>query len=86
MSSSLFRNGSSQQRPQIRGNSRLGNVGQIADIVRTLKNGNPQEIVSNLAKTNPQFARFYEANKDKSVEQVLRDNGVDLGTIMSILK
>lgn len=86
MSSSLFRNGSSQQRPQTRGNSRLGNVGQIADIVRTLKNGNPQEIVSNLAKSNPQFAQFYAANKDKSVEQILRDNGVDFSTIMNLLK
>ena len=83
MSSSLFRPSS---QPPRRGNSLFGTAGQIGDVVRALKNGDPQEIASNLIKTNPEFAKFYEANKDKSVEQLLRDNGVNLDTIMRFLK
>lgn len=83
MSSSLFR-ASGQQ--SSRGNSIFGGLGQINDVVRMLKSGNPQEFAENLIKTNPEFARFYEANKDKSVEQLLRDNGVKLDTIMQLLK
>lgn len=39
-----------------------------------------------MIKQNPEFARFYAANKDKSMEDLLRDNGVDLGTIIKLLK
>lgn len=62
------------------------NFAQIANIVRMLKSGNPEQIAQSLMQQNPQFKAFVEANKGKSPEQVARENGVDFNQIMGMMR
>jgi signal-transduction protein with cAMP-binding, CBS, and nucleotidyltransferase domain len=43
-----------------------------------LNGKNPDELFKQLMQNNPQFRQFYEANKDKTPEQIAKENGIDL--------
>ena len=61
-------------------------IGNLSQLLSMLKSGNPQDIAMRLAQSNPDFAKFLDANKGKSVDQLMRDYGVDIGSIMNILR
>lgn len=54
----------------------------LGDIVRMLRNGNPQQMAANLMQNNPKFRAFVESNRGKTPEQVAQEHGVNLNEIM----
>lgn len=68
-----------------RPNSPMNNMGKIQQIMGMLRGGNPAEIAANLARQNPQFAQFVEANKNKTVEQLAQEYGIDMNMLRSLM-
>lgn len=65
------------------GNNRPNNVAQL---VQMLRGGNPQAMFDQMMQSNPQFAQFVNSNKGKSVEQIARDYGVDIGMLQQLIR
>lgn len=59
-----------------------GRMNQAMNMLRMMKNGNPEQIAQNLMQSNPQFRAFVEANRGKTPQQVAQEHGVDLGQLM----
>lgn len=76
MASSLFHN--NQQQPQ------KNNLNGIMQMIQSIQN--PQAMAQNLMNSNPQFKSFIEQNKNKSVDQIAKENGIDLSALSSLLK
>lgn len=51
-----------------------------------LQQGNPEQIAQQMLQNNPQFKQFMDMNKGKTPEQVAKENGIDLNTIMGQFK
>lgn len=60
-------------------------VSNLSGIVKMLKS-DPDQAFNAMLNNNPQFADFYNKNKDKPIEQVAREYNIDLGAIKSILR
>lgn len=69
---------------QMMGNSSQNN--SMLSMIKMLKSGNPQQIAQAMMQQNPQFAAFMQQNKGKTPEQVAKENGIDMGQIMGMLK
>lgn len=52
---------------------------------RQLAQGDTQSVLNSLTQTNPDFARFLEQNRGKSIQQGFADYGYDLSDILSAL-
>ena len=50
-----------------------------------LLSGNPNQLLMNMLQTNPQFRQFYEANKNKTPEQIAKENGIDFNAVRNAL-
>lgn len=59
------------------GNSQLS---WLMNLVR----GNPQGL-ANMVQSNPKFNEFVANNKGKSVEQIARENGLDISIVRSLI-
>lgn len=59
---------------------------QVANIMRMLKSGNPEQIAQQMMQQNPQFRQFMEQNKGKTPEQVAKEYGVDIGQLKQMMK
>lgn len=74
MASSLF---SRTQNPQ---------QNNILQMIQNIKNmGNPNAVMQNLLMTNPQFKQFYEQNKNKPIEQIARENNIDINQLKQLI-
>lgn len=73
-------NAMSGKAPQAGGNNGLANI------MRLLKSGNPEQIAQQMMQQNPQFRQFIESNKGKSPEQVAKEHGINLNQIMGQFK
>ena len=62
-----------------------GRMNQAMDMLRMLRNGNPQQMFQSMMQNNPQFRQFVEANKGKTPEQVAKEHGVDLNQLKSMM-
>lgn len=47
--------------------------------------GDPSALVSNLARSNPQFAQFLAQNQGRSPEEAFKAYGYDFRQVMSII-
>lgn len=54
----------------------------ISRLRELFKSGNVNDYYNNMVNTNPQFKRFVEQNKDKTIEEIAMEYDIDL----SILK
>lgn len=63
-----------------------GKMGQVANVIKMLRSGNPEQIARQMMTQNPQFKAFMEANQGKSPEQVAREHGMDMKKIMGQFK
>lgn len=66
--------------------SRLNDIGRIQQILSMFNGGDPAQIAANMARQNPEFARFVDANKNKSVEQLANEYGIDLNMLRGLIK
>lgn len=66
-------------------NSQMNKMGQVANVLKMLRSGNPDQIAQQMMQNNPQFRQFVEANKGKTPEQVAREHGIDLSQFKSMM-
>lgn len=66
-------------------NSPMNKMGQVANVLKMLRSGNPDQIAQQMMQSNPQFRQFVEANKGKTPEQVAREHGIDLSQFKSMM-
>lgn len=66
-------------------NSHMNKMGQVANLMKMLRSGNPDQIAQQMMQSNPQFRKFVEANRGKTPEQVAREHGIDLNQIKSMM-
>ena len=66
-----------QLMPNGQGNSKFS---WLMNMVR----GNPQGL-ANMVQSNPKFNEFVANNKGKSVEQIARENGLDMNMVRSLI-
>ena len=59
---------------------------QRTNPINGLLKGDPNQMFNSMMQTNPQFAEFVRKNRGKTVEQIAKENGVDLGLIKNLLK
>lgn len=57
----------------------------LANIMKLLKSGNPEQIAQQMMRQNPKFREFMEANKGKSPEQVAQEHGFDLSQLKNMM-
>lgn len=48
--------------------------------------GNPQGLMNQLMRTNPQFAQFVAQNQGKTPQQAFRDNGLDFSEVQQLIR
>ena len=63
--------------------SGMGKMQQIAGLVRILKSGNSEQIAQQMLQNNPNFAAFMRRNQGKTPQQVAKENGIDLNSLMN---
>lgn len=61
-------------------------MNSVSNLVNALKNGNPSYMYEVMMKNNPQFRSFVEENKDKTVDEIARNYGIDLNVINQLLR
>lgn len=66
-------------------NNPMNKMGQVANLIKMLRSGNPEQIAQQMMQSNPQFRQFVEANRGKTPEQVAREHGIDLNQIKSMM-
>ena len=66
-------------------NSPMNKMRQVANLMKMLRSGNPEQIAQQMMQNNPQFRQFVEANRGKTPEQVAREHGIDLNQIKSMM-
>lgn len=66
-------------------NSPASKMGQVANLVKMLRSGNPDQIAQQMMQSNPQFRQFVEQNKGKTPEQVAREHGIDLSQLKGMM-
>lgn len=59
---------------------------QMKQMIQMIKSAkNPQAAFNSMVQNNPQFKAFVESNKGKTPEQVAKEHGIDLASIMKQL-
>lgn len=66
-------------------NNPMNKMGQLANVMKMLRSGNPEQIAQQMMQSNPQFRQFVEQNKGKTPEQVAQEHGVDLNQLKSMM-
>lgn len=67
-------------------NNPMNKMRQVANLMKMLRTGNPEQIARQMMQSNPQFRKFVEQNKGKTPEQVAKEYGLDWKTIMGQFK
>jgi len=60
-------------------------MNNIMGLVNAVK-GNPQGMFNNMMQTNPQFRKFINDTRGKSVDQIAQEYGVDMSLLNNLLK
>ena len=59
---------------------------QMLNTLKQMKRGkSPELVMQGMLQSNPQFASFVSANKNKSPEQICRENGLNWDEIKDFL-
>ena len=66
-------------------NSPMSKMGQISNVLKMLRSGNPDQIAQQMMQSNPKFRQFVEQNKGKTPEQVAKEHGIDLSQFKSMM-
>ncbi len=53
--------------------------------LRSMMQGDPSPVLSNLARTNPQFAQFMAQNQGKTPEEAFKAYGYDFGEVSRLI-
>lgn len=53
--------------------------------LRSMMQGDPSALISNLARSNPQFAQFLAQNQGRTPEEAFKAYGYDFQQVMNII-
>lgn len=53
--------------------------------LRSMMQGDPSALISNLAKSNPQFAQFMAQNQGRTPQEAFKAYGYDFQQVMNII-
>lgn len=53
--------------------------------LRSMMQGDPSALISNLAQSNPQFAQFLAQNRGRTPEEAFKAYGYDFGEISRLI-
>ena len=71
----------------MKSNGAANNPFQIISTIKQMMSGqSPEAVMQGMMRSNPQFANFVNANKNKSPEQICRENGLNWDEIKGFLK
>ena len=71
----------------MKNNGAANNPIQVLSTLKRMMSGrSPESVMQGMLQSNPQFASFVNANKDKSPEQICRENGLNWDEIKDFLK
>ncbi len=59
------------------------NMANALNLIKSIQN--PQQFVLNMLQSNPQFQSFFNANKNKSIDQIAQENGLDITELKKYL-
>ena len=59
--------------------------GNQMNILSLLKSRNPNEIFNQLLQNNPQFRKFVDENKNKSIEQIAKEHNIDMNLLKQFM-
>lgn len=73
--------------PLLQNNALSGSnlIQNASKIISMMKGQNVEIVMKQMLQNNPQFRQFYEQNKDKSLDQIATDYGVDMNLIRQLL-
>lgn len=66
-------------------NNPMNKMRQVANLMKMLRNGNPDQIAQQMMQSNSQFRQFVEQNKGKTPEQVAQEHGIDLNQFKGMM-
>lgn len=66
-------------------NSPMNKMGQVANLMKMMRSGNPEKIAQHMMQSNPKFRQFVEQNKGKTPEQVAQEHGIDLNQFKGMM-
>lgn len=66
-------------------NSPMNKMGHVANVLKMLRSGNPEQIARQMMQNNPQFRQFVEQNNGKTPEQVAKEHGIDLNQFKNMM-
>ena len=58
----------------------------IGALKQMMSGSSPESVMQGMMRSNPRFASFVNANKNKSPEQICRENGLNWDEIKGFLK
>lgn len=64
----------------------MNQANQMMQIINQIKNGNVNEIYNRMINTNPNFKSFVDNNKDKSIEQIAKENNIDYNMLKQLIR
>lgn len=64
----------------------MNQANQMMKIINQIKNGNVNEIYNRMINTNPNFKSFVDNNKDKSIEQIAKENNIDYNMLKQLIR
>lgn len=71
----------------MKSNGAANNPFQMLSALKQMMGGqSPEAVMQGMMQGNPQFASFVNANKNKSPEQICRENGLNWDEIKGFLK
>lgn len=71
----------------MKSNGAANNPFQMLSTLKQMMSGkSPESVMQGMLQSNPQFASFVNANKNKSPEQICRENGLNWDEIKYFLK
>lgn len=85
MASSLFPNSNQNNLAPMQG-TQSDPYAQLQGIVNILRGKDLNQVASNFARMNPQFAQFMQSVQGKSPEQFAKEHGIDFNKIKRIMR
>lgn len=78
--------GANPARPQqINNGGMLGGLGQLVQITQAMRSGNSDHLLQTMLNNNAKLSEFVKENKDKPLEQICGENGLNVKDVRATL-
>lgn len=67
-------------------NNPIAIIGQVRQLLNSVRGQDPQRVTQAFAQRNPQFADFLRQNQGKSPEQIASECGIDMNMVRELMR